>query len=290
MTKKRFQLNRREFAQAGLAGGLLGALARPGLALPGGGNGNKLLLFFLRGAYDSTNAVIPFGDPEYNTTNRPDLYFDPFADPKPLADPGHELLRAQPRHVAHAATRESPRGRVSERRGKSRGERVRTSRINARWRRTVSHCATSAVDPEEGFVARLRHEHFSTGFTTASVSNGLQQMFVTRDSAKKMNGSHQADPSLPNGRPPGLYAQLLRPGASGRGLQADGGAAQPARICGQPEPSSGSNGSRGGSHDARQPRFCRRTGRYLRALGRRQVPLWEGPRRSGTSRSRPTLD
>ncbi len=38
-------------------------------------NSNKrMLFFFLRGGNDGINTVIPHGDPDYNTTNRPNLY------------------------------------------------------------------------------------------------------------------------------------------------------------------------------------------------------------------------
>lgn len=47
-------------------------------ALASGPFSNRRLLFiFLRGGNDGINAVIPGGDPDYNTTNRPTLYIPP---------------------------------------------------------------------------------------------------------------------------------------------------------------------------------------------------------------------
>ncbi|UCF69650.1 MAG: DUF1501 domain-containing protein [Acidobacteriota bacterium] len=37
----------------------------------------RLLFIFLRGGIDGINTLIPQGDPDYNTTNRPTLYIDP---------------------------------------------------------------------------------------------------------------------------------------------------------------------------------------------------------------------
>ncbi len=37
----------------------------------------KMIFIFQRGGNDGVNTVIPFGDPEYNTTNRPSLYIPP---------------------------------------------------------------------------------------------------------------------------------------------------------------------------------------------------------------------
>jgi uncharacterized protein (DUF1501 family) len=40
-------------------------------------NGRRLLFIFLRGGNDGINAVIPAGDPDYSTLNRPTLYIPP---------------------------------------------------------------------------------------------------------------------------------------------------------------------------------------------------------------------
>jgi uncharacterized protein (DUF1501 family) len=40
-------------------------------------NDRRLLFIFLRGGNDGINAVIPHGDPQYNTTTRPSLYIPP---------------------------------------------------------------------------------------------------------------------------------------------------------------------------------------------------------------------
>src|SRR5882762_625012 len=47
-------------------------------AMAAGPFSNRRLIFiFLRGGNDGLNAVIPGGDPDYNTTNRPTLYVPP---------------------------------------------------------------------------------------------------------------------------------------------------------------------------------------------------------------------
>lgn len=54
------------------------ALADGSIGLVGpGGRVKKLLFIFLRGANDGLNNVLPYGDPAYNTTNRPTLRINP---------------------------------------------------------------------------------------------------------------------------------------------------------------------------------------------------------------------
>ena len=74
-------MQRREFLKTGgLAGGalglnLLGSLGLPNNLFADGHSSNKKMLFiFQRGGNDGINAVIPRGDNEYNTTNRPTLF------------------------------------------------------------------------------------------------------------------------------------------------------------------------------------------------------------------------
>ncbi len=74
-------MQRREFFKtSSLAGGalglnILGSLGLPNNLLADGHTGNKKMLFiFQRGGNDGLNAVIPRGDKEYNTTNRPTLF------------------------------------------------------------------------------------------------------------------------------------------------------------------------------------------------------------------------
>ena len=74
-------MQRRDFIKTGgLAGGalglnMLGSLGLPRNLLADGHSGNKKMLFiFQRGGNDGINAVIPRGDNQYNTTNRPTLF------------------------------------------------------------------------------------------------------------------------------------------------------------------------------------------------------------------------
>lgn len=52
----------------------MGFLGRQALAQGVRGNNKKLLFVFLRGGNDGVNTVIPHGDSEYNTINRPNLF------------------------------------------------------------------------------------------------------------------------------------------------------------------------------------------------------------------------
>jgi len=74
-------LQRRDFLKtSGLASGaiglnLLSALGLPTSLLADGLSGKKKMLFiFQRGGNDGINTVIPRGDNEYNTSNRPTLF------------------------------------------------------------------------------------------------------------------------------------------------------------------------------------------------------------------------
>lgn len=70
---------RRHFLRSALALGAygttyMGYLGRQALAQGVGGGNKKLLLIFQRGGNDGLNTLIPHGDNEYNTTNRPTLF------------------------------------------------------------------------------------------------------------------------------------------------------------------------------------------------------------------------
>lgn len=74
-------LNRRDFLKLGASGLALSTLApvvRPGmltqLVQAGTIPDRKIFVIFLRGGNDGVNTVIPHGDSEYNTTNRPTLF------------------------------------------------------------------------------------------------------------------------------------------------------------------------------------------------------------------------
>ncbi|MEM7261087.1 MAG: DUF1501 domain-containing protein [Planctomycetota bacterium] len=79
------QFHRRDFVKLGLAGAAIGGLS-PVFRSPlfqrtldaatfgGGSSAKKMLVIFLRGGNDGVNTVIPYGDPEYNVSNRPNIF------------------------------------------------------------------------------------------------------------------------------------------------------------------------------------------------------------------------
>ncbi len=103
-------MNRRDFLKAGGAaalglgvagfrpsnGGAGGAATRASLTAPlwaGSADEAKLLFIFQRGGNDGVNTVIPYGDPEYSTANRPTLFI-----PRAAAiDLGNEFAGLHPR-------------------------------------------------------------------------------------------------------------------------------------------------------------------------------------------------
>ncbi|MCA8959690.1 MAG: DUF1501 domain-containing protein [Planctomycetes bacterium] len=76
------KLDRRRFLGLGASGvalGMLGPVLRSPFAsslFAAGGPlpAKKMLVIFMRGGNDGVNTVIPYGDPEYNDTNRPSLF------------------------------------------------------------------------------------------------------------------------------------------------------------------------------------------------------------------------
>ena len=77
--------NRRDFLRAGgLTAFGLGlnltapALLRRSLLAASPGDDTKLIFIFQRGGNDAVNTVIPYGDSEYNTINRPTLFIPAF--------------------------------------------------------------------------------------------------------------------------------------------------------------------------------------------------------------------
>ena len=82
--KTHISCTRREFLQRGsitALGAGLGFLSpeifKSTLLANGIGSDAKMIFIFQRGGNDGVNTVIPYGDPEYNTGNRPSLYIPP---------------------------------------------------------------------------------------------------------------------------------------------------------------------------------------------------------------------
>ena len=173
-------ISRRTVLQAGMAGGLLGALSRTsyGVAPPWmQASQEKLLLIFLRGGYDVANTIIPANDPAYNPIRRPTLFMpdsqtipivgNPDFKLNPALAPVSPLVNSGRLVFVHAAGNTARTG--------SHFEDMRT------WETAIDGCNPSSLDPEEGWVTRAISETLpGGGFKAASCSNGLQQFFRTR--------------------------------------------------------------------------------------------------------------
>ena len=66
--------NRRNFLKTGIGAALVNGLFGRGLLAQGTGSPKKMIFIFQRGANDGLNTLIPRGDPDYNTINRPSVY------------------------------------------------------------------------------------------------------------------------------------------------------------------------------------------------------------------------
>ncbi len=104
-------LHRRDFLKTGgIAGGAIGMNLLSSLGLPTNlladdhGSKKKMLFIFQRGGNDGINTVIPRGDNEYNTTNRPTLFLkenqsidlgNGFAQLHPGLEPMMEIFNSQ---------------------------------------------------------------------------------------------------------------------------------------------------------------------------------------------------
>jgi len=89
------KFSRRRALQAGVAGGLLGALSRTSFArgaFPQGAD-DRLLVFFKRGGYDAVGSVIPVLDPGYTPALRK-ATFIPTASTLPIQ--GNTFFRLNP--------------------------------------------------------------------------------------------------------------------------------------------------------------------------------------------------
>lgn len=180
MQPYRTEPNRRDALRAGLVGGAVGLLAGTsfGKALPLVPPKRKLLLVFLRGGYDAVNAVLPVGDPGYNTTNRPTLFI-PAANR--LAIPGNAGFALNPAFTHLMPTLLGGRLVFLHATGdvKRSGSHFADQQT---WETGIDTCSTFAgFDPEEGWVTRAANVLFGSGFKTACVADVLQQFFQTRN-------------------------------------------------------------------------------------------------------------
>lgn len=173
-------LNRRDVLRAGVAGGMVSALSGPVRAwAPQSASTGKLLLVFLRGAYDAVNTVIPITDPGYTVLNRKTTFVNPATT---LPIPGTVQFglnpAMQPLANAVAAKRVAFLHAVGNpARTGSHFEDQRT------WETAITQCGGTGLDPEEGWVSRAGGTLF-TGFGTASVSTNHQQFFRTSVGAR----------------------------------------------------------------------------------------------------------
>ena len=192
------RFSRRAALQAGLAGGLFGAMSRTSFSMAPSwmqsSNSDKMLVVFLRGGYDCVNTIVPHGDTDYNNSvgRRPTLWMAPgvttlpilnnsFCELNPALSQIVPLVNSGRLVFAHATGNPARTG--------SHFEDQRT------WETAITPCGTTTLDPEEGWVTRAVSELFPGGFKAASVSNGLQQFFRTRPD---MNGAFNPDRVLPH--------------------------------------------------------------------------------------------
>lgn len=167
-------IHRRDVLRAGVAASVAGALSSGAVQafVPRTAASDKLLLIFLRGAYDAVNTVIPIGDSAYTSTNRGPTYINPattlpipgtsFFGLHPALQPMQNVVQSQRIAFLHAVGNPARTG--------SHFEDQRT------WETAITQCGGTSLDPEEGWVARAAGTLLS-GFSTASVSTNHQQFF-----------------------------------------------------------------------------------------------------------------
>jgi uncharacterized protein (DUF1501 family) len=173
------KFDRRAALKAGALGGLLGVLSRTSFAAAPPwmqGTNHKLLTIFLRGGYDSVNAIIPYGDAAYNIANRGAIHIpQQFSLPIPgssFTALNPALWPLQPVMAGNRIVFAQAVGNPA--RTGSHFEDQRT------WETAMTGCVTPPHDLEEGWVTRVVSQLFPGGFKAASVSNGMQQLFRAR--------------------------------------------------------------------------------------------------------------
>ncbi|MCP3915506.1 MAG: DUF1501 domain-containing protein [bacterium] len=173
------KFSRRKALQAGMAGGLLGALSRTSLARGAFGQGgatDKLLVINLRGGYDAVNSVIPVMDPGYTMALRK-ATFIPTASTLPI--PGNTFFRLNPGMAALQPLMNA--GDVAFLNAIANPARSGSHFIDQQtWETGITQCSTPPTfDNEEGWMTRTLQQMALSGFSAASVSTDLQQLFAT---------------------------------------------------------------------------------------------------------------
>ena len=190
--KPDFLLSRRQALRLGVGGALGAALSGPmagrALAAPAITDG-KLLVIFLRGGLDGLSLVMPTGDSDYNTTNRPTIHVPPtgasalnasgYAHVNPAMGGLGTMDGVQPMLAAGKIVFLHRVG-LFERTG-SHFEDQRT------WETGITPCNLPfGFDKEEGWVTRLNERNIQLPFAGGPIGTDLQQFFQTRVRARVM--------------------------------------------------------------------------------------------------------
>ncbi len=90
------QPSRRTFLKAGAATALINGIFGRGLLAQGTGSPKKMVFIFQRGGNDALNTVIPRGDSDYSTTNRPNIFIPDSAVTAAGTDLGNGFAQLHP--------------------------------------------------------------------------------------------------------------------------------------------------------------------------------------------------
>jgi uncharacterized protein (DUF1501 family) len=88
--------SRRNFLKTGIGAALVNGIFGRGLLAQGAGSPKKMIFIFQRGANDGLNTVIPRGDLDYNTDNRPSVYIPESAVTTAGTDLGNGFAQLHP--------------------------------------------------------------------------------------------------------------------------------------------------------------------------------------------------